>query len=88
MFGVGFLGVSVTVGRTAYVFTLKNSPVIGLTQSLAALEQAVGLIVVCLPALRALVMKNSPRISVSTFGHISSGNTDQSMLERYDETGT
>src|SRR4051812_17727561 len=52
VFAVGFLGVVITTGRVAYVFTSGYGPIISLVQAWAALEQSVGIIVCCLPAFR------------------------------------
>ncbi|RVD87833.1 uncharacterized protein DFL_002041 [Arthrobotrys flagrans] len=54
VFAIGFVGVIITLGRVAYVFTAGSGPIIGMQQAWAAVEQSVGIIVCCLPAFKTL----------------------------------
>lgn len=64
MFIIGFVGVSVTTGRVIVIFKVKDQPVISIIQALAALEQMVGLLVVCLPALKSFLLRHKQRASI------------------------
>ncbi|KAF3209201.1 hypothetical protein TWF106_011019 [Orbilia oligospora] len=57
VFAIGFVGVIITLGRVAYVFTAGSGPIIGMQQAWAAVEQSVGIIVCCLPAFKSLVLR-------------------------------
>ncbi|KAF3162254.1 hypothetical protein TWF225_009556 [Orbilia oligospora] len=57
MFGVGFLGVIISLSRVAYIVTSNHAPVIGIINAWGALEQCVGIIVCCLPAFKSLLKR-------------------------------
>ncbi|KAK6352307.1 hypothetical protein TWF730_009137 [Orbilia blumenaviensis] len=65
VFAFGFVGVLITLGRVAYVFTAGAGPIIGLQQAWAAVEQSVGIIVCCLPAFKTLVLRRKSMASGS-----------------------
>ncbi|RVD83538.1 uncharacterized protein DFL_007924 [Arthrobotrys flagrans] len=57
MFGVGFLGVIISLSRVAYIVTSHYTPIIGVINAWGALEQCVGIIVCCLPAFKSLLKR-------------------------------
>ncbi|KAK6497841.1 hypothetical protein TWF481_012240 [Arthrobotrys musiformis] len=57
MFGVGFLGVIISLSRVAYILTTNYTPIIGIVNAWGALEQCVGIIVCCLPAFKSLLKR-------------------------------
>ncbi|KAF3206785.1 hypothetical protein TWF679_008568 [Orbilia oligospora] len=57
MFGVGFLGVIISLSRVAYIVTADHAPIIGIINAWGALEQCVGIIVCCLPAFKSLLKR-------------------------------
>src|SRR4051794_12346515 len=56
MFGIGVLGMIVSITRCAYLFVSPHPPVIRTLQAGATAEMSVGIVISCLPALRQLVV--------------------------------
>ncbi|KAK6538502.1 hypothetical protein TWF694_010084 [Orbilia ellipsospora] len=66
VFAFGFLGVIVSLGRVAYIFTAGHgAPIISMGQAWAALEQCVGIMICCLPAFKTLIEKGWSKSSGS-----------------------
>jgi len=85
MFVVGFVGVCVTTARVVVVFKVKDQPVIGIFQALAALEQMVGLLVVCLPAFKSFLLRHKQRASiVRPFTEVQTSDTTQPSMMGYE----
>ncbi|KAK6529862.1 hypothetical protein TWF281_009018 [Arthrobotrys megalospora] len=73
MFGVGFLGVIISLGRVTYILNASYTPIIGIINAWGALEQCVGIIICCLPAFKTLLKRRR--------GHSSAG-TSSELVER------
>ncbi|KAK6498954.1 hypothetical protein TWF481_011525 [Arthrobotrys musiformis] len=78
IFAIGFLGVVITLGRVAYVFTAGAGPIIGMQQAWASVEQSVGIIVCCLPAFKSLVLRRKSMGSGSRLVGSGSRHTHES----------
>ncbi|KAK6334675.1 hypothetical protein TWF718_010124 [Orbilia javanica] len=72
MFGIGFLGVIISLSRVAYIVTAHYTPIIGIINAWGALEQCVGIIVCCLPAFKSLIRRR----------RTNSGWTSSELVER------
>ncbi|KAK6336095.1 hypothetical protein TWF696_001663 [Orbilia brochopaga] len=70
MFAIGFVGVIISLGRVAYIFTQGSPPIISMAQAWSSLEQGVGIIICCLPAFKTLL---EARISKSNSSNGSEG---------------
>ncbi|KAK6505849.1 hypothetical protein TWF481_007739 [Arthrobotrys musiformis] len=65
MFAVGFLGVLISVTRTAYMLSIHNTPIVSIVNIWGTLEQTVGVVVCCLPTFKALVRRRWSKFSAN-----------------------
>ena len=83
LFAFGFLGVIVSIGRVIYIFVAGYGTVIGLVEAWTVLEQTVGIVICCLPALRSLIDKSVEKARTRKGTVAAENSTGQSGNERH-----
>ncbi|KAK6346505.1 hypothetical protein TWF696_006630 [Orbilia brochopaga] len=85
IFALGGLCIACTIGRTVAVGLVSNIPLVGFWTSL---EQTTGLIVVCVPAFKVLIMEHRSRDNSRAKVDLTNDGSRLSRLQRISVTAT